>query len=519
MHRESMIEAVLSAEEPWDVIVIGGGATGLGTAVDAASRGYRTVLLEKYDFAKGASSRSTKLVHGGVRYLQQGNVSLVVEALRERGILAKNAPHLFQNQEFLVPVYQPWKSTIYGLELSLYNRLAGKLGLGKSGFIPPEEALARIPTLEPEGLRGAVTYFDGQFDDSRLAITLAQTAADLGAFPLNYCGVNAIHKTDGLVSGVEVLDELTGETFSLSGKSIINATGIFSDAIVQMDEPEAERMIAPSQGVHLVLDDEFLPGQTAIMIPETDDGRIIFAVSWQGKVIVGTTDQYVDTPSWEPLPTDQEIDFLLEHVGRYLTKNPTRKDIKSVFAGLRPLVKSGDGKQTDSLSRAHQIRVSSSGLMSITGGKWTTYRQMAEDVMETAIPLAGLPYKPCVTRELPVHGWLLDETLDNVYGTDVSLMQDLIRQDPSLGDQIHLAMKYRKVEVVWAVRHESARTVEDILARRTRALLHDARMSLEMAPVVAEIMADELGCDQQWIEGQLADYASVATGYYIATEE
>ena len=378
MNRTKMLDILNGPPKFWDIIIIGGGATGLGAAVEAASRGYDTLLLEQHDFAKGTSSRSTKLVHGGVRYLQQGNISLVIEALHERGLLIQNAPHLVSNQAFIVPNYEWWDGPFYGVGLKVYDLLAGKLGLGPSKILSREETLRRIPTLEPEGLRGGVIYYDGQFDDSRLAINLAQTLVDNHGTPLNYMQVTGLLKSGSVINGVSARDMESGKVYKINGRVVINATGVFTDEIICMDDPAAPRMISPSQGVHIVLDQEFLPGESAVMVPQTDDGRVLFAVPWHNKVVVGTTDTPVENATLEPRAQEEEIHFILKHAAKYLTKDPRREDVQCVFAGLRPLVNLEGMKDSASVSREHHILVSASGLVTITGGKWTTYRKMGE---------------------------------------------------------------------------------------------------------------------------------------------
>ncbi|GFE56552.1 glycerol-3-phosphate dehydrogenase/oxidase [Geobacter sp. AOG1] len=506
----------LAGRTPWDIIVIGGGATGLGTAVDAAGRGYRTLLLEQHDFAKGTSSRSTKLIHGGVRYLQQGNVSLVLEALRERGLLIRTAPHLVHNLSFVVPLYDWWEGPFYGIGLKLYDMLAGKLGLGPSQLLSREETLARIPTIEPQGLRGGVIYHDGQFDDARLAVALARTLEDLGGTPLNYVRVTGLVKEQGLVTGVIARDEEHGEQFELSARVVVNATGVFTDGMRRLDDPNCAPLIVPSQGVHLVLDRSFLPGDSAIMVPHTDDGRVLFAVPWHDRVIVGTTDTPVDATPLEPRPLPEEIGFLLAHAARYLTRHPTPRDVLSVFAGLRPLVQSGKGGSTASLARDHTLLVSSSGLVTITGGKWTTYRHMGEETVTAAAAVAGLVERPSVTQELRIHGWqetAREEVTMGEYGSDAAEVEGLAAENPAWGARLHPRYPWRGVDVIWGVRREYARTVEDILARRTRALFLDARASMEMAPTVARLVAYELGRDTAWEEAQVAAYRQLAAGY------
>jgi len=519
MTRQNMIQQLDAYAGEWDICIIGGGATGLGTAVDAASRGFKTILLEQYDFAKGTSSRSTKLVHGGVRYLQQGNIKLVMEALHERGTLKKNAPHLVKNQRFIVPNYKWWEGPFYGIGLKVYDWMAGRLGLGSSQFLSKEETLVLAPTLDAEGLRGSVVYHDGQFDDSRLAIHLALTAADQGATIINYCKVTGLIKKNGIISGVYVTDSINEKNYEISAKVIINATGVFTDLILKMDEPSRENIIAPSQGVHIVLDKSFLPGDTAILVPHTDDGRVLFAVPWHNKIIIGTTDTPVeahdDASLREPVAMDEEVDFILQQIGRYLTKDPTRKDIRSVFAGLRPLVK-GDSKRTAELSRDHLIMVSDAGLISVTGGKWTTYRRMAEDVINTAIRKKELENKQCVTIGLKIHA-AKEETDFNkplyYYGTDEEKIQLLIQNNNVLGELLHVNLPYIKAEIIWAVQNEMCLTVEDALTRRTRALLLDAKAAVEASPVVAKLMAKEMNKDQHWEEEQVRAFKELARNY------
>jgi glycerol-3-phosphate dehydrogenase len=514
MKRNVMIQR-LSIHQEWDICIIGGGATGLGIAVDAASRGYKTILLEKYDFAKGTSSRSTKLVHGGVRYLQQGNIKLVMEALKERGLLRKNAPHLVKNQSFIIPNYKWWEHPFYGIGLKVYDWMAGSLGLGPSQFLSREETMELAPTLDPEGLKGGVLYHDGQFDDARLAIHLAMTAADHEGVVLNYFAVNGLLKANGKISGVAVTDTINHKSYEVKARAVINATGVFTDTILKMDETDAEPIISPSQGIHLVFDREFLPSDTAIMIPKTDDGRVLFAVPWHHKIIIGTTDTPISQIKAEPVALQEEIDFVMEHITRYLTKDPSYDDIRSIFAGLRPLVK-GNTKNTAALSRDHHISITDSELITITGGKWTTYRRMAEDVLEIAAHKAGLPEKECITKELHIHGYR--ETSDfkaplYYYGTDETNIRSLVKNDPRLEERIHPALPFIKAEIAWAVQNEMCMTIEDALSRRTRALLLDAKAAIEAAPGVAALMAAEMKKDKVWIKEQLNDFTIMAKNY------
>ena len=505
----------LDSISEWDICVIGGGATGLGVAVDAASRGLKTVLFERFDFAKGTSSRSTKLVHGGVRYLQQGNIKLVLDSLTERGTMLRNAPHLVRNLSFVVPNYEWWESPFYGLGLKAYDWMAGNLGLGPSEFLSLEETLSAAPTLDPNGLRGGTRYHDGQFDDARMAIHLAMTAADHDAVVLNYFPVEGFIKCNEKMCGVLVKDEMTGTTYEVKTKVVINATGVFTDGVLQLDDPEATSIISPSQGIHLVFDRKFFPSDTAIMIPRTDDGRVLFAVPWHHKVIVGTTDTPVDHPSIEPCALPEEIDFVLQHMRDYLSNDPTYADIRSVFCGLRPLVKR-NSKTTASLSRDHHISIADSGLITITGGKWTIYRRMAEDVVDVAIESYNLPAGKSTTAQLHIHGYQENTSFDSplyYYGTDRQYIEQLIADDPSLGEKIHPAFPYVTAEILWAVREEMCMTIEDFLARRSRMLFLDAAASMEAAPFVAEVMAAILEQDPTWVSQQTDDYKIIAKNY------
>ncbi|MCI0354967.1 MAG: glycerol-3-phosphate dehydrogenase/oxidase [Acidobacteria bacterium] len=517
MKRDDML-AALADKRPWDFLVIGGGATGLGTAVEAVSRGYRTLLVEQSDFAKGTSSRSTKLIHGGVRYLEQGDVGLVLEALRERDILCRNAPHLVHPLAFVVPAYRRWERLFYWAGLRLYDLLARSRMLGKTRVLSATEARELVPTLAPDGLRGGVLYYDAQFDDARLAVNLAEMLVENGGTALNYLQVTSLVKANGRVQGVVVRDAESGEEQELHARIVVNATGVFADAVRRMDNPVAMDLVRPSQGVHLVLDKLFLPGETALMVPRTDDGRILFAIPWHGVVLLGTTDTEVGKVSLEPRPLEQEIDFLLDHSARYLTRAPRRRDVRSAFAGLRPLVQESKDEPTSAISRDHELLISRSGLVTITGGKWTTYRKMGEDVVTQATRAAGLRGRPSMTRRLRIHGWQDPAGREDglaVYGSDAPRVSALIAERPEWSQPLHPDLPYLSGEVAWATRYEMARTVEDVLARRTRALFLNARASMEAAPAVARLMAQELGRDAVWEEQQVASFRQLAGGYVL----
>lgn len=521
MNRDHMRDRLRDYKGTWDFIIIGGGATGIGTAIDSASRGYNTLLLEQDDFGKGTSSRSTKLIHGGIRYLQQGNISLVLEALKERGLLLNNAPHLVHDLPFIVPNYEWWEGPFYGIGLKIYDLLAGKHGFGKSKRLNKEKIKELLPTIETQGLRGGEIYYDGQFDDSRLIINMAETAASQGAILLNYLKVTGLTYNQDMIAGVIAQDIESGEDYQLHGKAVINATGPFCDSIRQMDMPGTPPVINPSRGIHMVLDKSFLPGGTAIMVPHTDDGRVLFAIPWNNRILVGTTDTPVTEITLEPVPGKDEIDFLLSHAARYLTKSPTKTDVLSVFAGLRPLVGSVNNDNTAALSRDHSLYISRSGLLTIAGGKWTTYRKMAEDTINQAVMVADLESKPSVSSHLRIHGYHTNiEQYGDLahYGSDAPKVKAVIEENQDFSKPLHENFKTRAGEVVWAVRHEMARRVEDFLARRTRLLLKDAKASNDIAPKVAALMAKELGHDDQWQYEEIRSYHSLTKKYLPASE-
>lgn len=501
----------------WDVIIIGGGATGLGTALDAASRGLKTLLVEQSDFAKGTSSRSTKLVHGGVRYLAQGDIGLVKHALRERGLMEKNASHLVNKEEFLIPCYDWFSVAKYLTGLTLYDWLAGKFSFGKSKYFSKEETLTLMPGIKGEGLKGSIRYFDGKFDDARLAINIAQTAKEQGATLINYMKVTNLLKNGDTVIGIEAQDTITLEKFNLKGKVVINATGVFVDDILQMNNPNAKKMVRPSQGVHVVLKKEFLNSESALMIPKTADGRVLFAVPWHDHLLVGTTDTPLDEHSLEPRALREETDFILATASSYFNRKPTESDILSVFSGLRPLAAPTDSNSnsTKEISRDHKLIVSAKGLITITGGKWTTYRRMAEETIDLAIKHSNFENKACVTQNLKIHGCetAVDNNHLNIYGSDRKGIEDLAGKNFELNKKLHPNFPYTEAEVVWAIRHEMAETVEDILSRRLRVLFIDAEAAIEMSEKVASLLAKELGEDKNWIDNQVEIFNTLASGY------
>ncbi len=492
----------------------------MGVALDAAARGYRTLLLEQSDFAKGTSSRSTKLVHGGVRYLAQGNVKLVYEALYERGLLLQNAPHLVKVQPFVIACYSWWSKIFYGIGLKVYDWMAEKHRLPKTTFLSGAEVKRLLPNLKTKGLKGGICYYDGQFDDARLALNLAQTCAEHGGVLLNYVRVTGLVKdAAGKVAGVMAQDLETGREYQLQAKVVINATGVFADELLHMDSPSSDPLVRPSQGVHVVVESSLLPGNTALMIPRTSDGRVLFALPWYGHVLLGTTDTPLEQCHLEPTALEAEISFILHTAGQYLSRKPQRKDVLSVFAGLRPLAAHGKyTNKTKEISRSHKLLVSFSGLVTITGGKWTTYRKMAEDTVEAAVEAGNLSPAPCTTAHIKIHGAEADVAGTDhlaVYGSDAAGILTLIADHPELGRKLHTRFPNVLAEVVWAARHEMARTVEDVLARRLRILFLDARAAIDLAPDVAAVMAAELGYTSKWQQEQVAGFTKLANQYLV----
>lgn len=520
MKRDDTIKKLQENQE-WDFVVIGGGASGLGAALDATTRGFKTLLLEAYDFSKGTSSRSTKLVHGGVRYLAQGDVGLVREALHERGLLSKNASHLFKNQSFVIPNYSKFDGYFYTIGLKMYDLLAGGLSLGSTKFVGRKKTIEKLPTIEQKGLACGVVYQDGQFDDARLAINLAQTIEENGGSVANYTKVVGLLKDAGKVVGVEVLDVLSQEKYKIKAKVVVNATGVFTNDILNMNDASHGKFVVPSQGIHLVLDRSFLPGGDALMIPKTSDGRVLFAVPWHNVVVVGTTDTPLEDPSFEPRPLEKEIDFVLETAQRYLTKKPTREDVLSVFAGLRPLAApKKQGAKTKEVSRSHKVITSQTGLVTITGGKWTTYRKMAEDTIDVALKLHKMEQRPCNTKTLHIHGNIPAEKVDlknylYVYGSDMQGIKKLEEENTQYGEKIHPKHPYTVAQIIWAIREEMAQNVDDVLSRRVRLLYCDARASIDCAEKVAKIMAKEMGKDSTWVETQTKQFIEMAKGYLL----
>lgn len=512
----------LSTVKEWDFVVIGGGASGLGSALDATSRGFRTLLLESHDFAKATSSRSTKLVHGGVRYLAQGDIGLVKEALKERGLLAQNAAHIVRNQSFIIPNYNWWGGIYYKIGLSVYDFLAGKLSLGKTRYLSKSKAIDKLPTLEQKNLASGVVYQDGQFDDARLAVNLAQTIIEKGGSAVNYMKVTGLLKNNSdKITGVVAEDQLTKKQFEIHTKVVVNATGVFTNDILNMNNPEHGKFVVPSQGIHLVLDKSFLRSDHAIMIPKTSDGRVLFVVPWHDRALVGTTDTLLESESFEPRALEEEINFVLNTARQYLSKKPRREDVKSVFAGLRPLAAPKDGsKSTKEVSRSHKVVTSETGLISIIGGKWTTYRKMAEDTINKAVEIHHLGLTTSKTEHLSIHGNIKSSLVDTsshlyVYGSDIPFIKALQENNPEYSEKIHPDHPFTVGEIVWAIRNEMAETIEDVLARRVRLLFLDARAAIDSTQKVATIMAKEKGLPEEWIHQQTEEFTELAKGYLL----
>ena len=493
MDRPSILQALRERKTPWDVLVIGGGATGLGTAVDAASRGLETVLVERADFASGTSSRSTKLVHGGVRYLRQGRISLVMEALRERTRLLSNAAELVRSLAFIIPVRSSWEKAFYGVGLKLYEGLAGRNSLGPSEWLSREEVLAELPGLKPSGIQGGVRYWDAQFDDARLALALARTLFERGGNPLNYGGVTQLIQQSGRVAGAQIQDLETGEALEVRARVVVNATGVWCDDVRRLANPEAAPTLLLSQGAHLVLDSEFLPADRAMMVPRTEDGRVLFVIPWQGRCLLGTTDTPIANATRDPRPLDAEVDYLVREAGRWLRRAVLPADILSFFAGLRPLARPGTGVSTAGASREHRIDVSREGLITVLGGKWTTYRQMAEEVIDAAQGVGGWGKRPSATAELRLSPEPPSSVLSSV--------------------PLHPRLPLTASGVDFAARVELARTLEDVLSRRSRCLFLDAKASLEIAPQVGRILRATLKKSERWEREQLDQFTRVVAAH------
>ena len=498
------------------MLIIGGGATGCGIAVDAASRGLKVALLERFDIAEGTSSRSTKLVHGGVRYLElavkkcdRAQFHLVKEALQERGIFLKNAPHLAHPLPLVTPLYKWFEVPYVYTGLILYDILAGKRGLGRSALIGRKEALKRFPMLKAEGLKAGVVYYDGQFNDARMAITLALTAKKHGAEILNHAEVVSLGKENGKLCGGLVRDGIEGEEFTVRARSIINAAGPFVDRIRKMDDESTDPVLKAASGIHIILSSRFVPPETGLLIPKTEDGRVLFVLPWQGHALIGTTDhpaEIVDHPRAE----EEEIEYLLRHINQYFDLSVQRSDILSAWSGLRPLVQFDKSANTAQQVREHLILTSPSGLVSIAGGKWTSYRKMAEEAVDQAINTAHLQAeRPCQTYQMPLVGAEhfsegISQVLTDTHGLDPDVSHHLhysfgdqamlvarLAQTEELNKRLHSEHPFIEAEVVYASRYEFAERASDVLTRRIPLALLDLAAAEAVVPRVVELMAKE----------------------------
>ena len=516
LSRDHMLDRAAEMR-PWDVVVVGGGCTGIATALDAAARGYRTLLLERGDFTAGTSSRSTKLIHGGVRYLRQGEIELVYGALRERHRLMRNAPHLVRELALIVPAYRWWERAYLGTGLAVYDALARGRGLSRSRRLSRRGCLDRVSTLQDRGLRGGVLFHDGQFDDARLGWTMIRTATRLGCVALNYAEVVGLLGSREAVKGVRVRDRLGGSEWEVRGAVVVNAAGPFADSIRRMDEPGQNPAVVLSRGAHIVVSSAFLPGHAAVLVPRTDDGRILFAIPWHGHVVIGTTDVPVEAPAREPVASEEEVEYLIDHAGRYLTRPIARADILSAWAGERGLMAAGAEQETAAISRGHSVGVSRRGLVTVTGGKWTTCRKVAQDTVDAAADVGGLSPAHSRTATLRLHGYSRRADVRypwRVYGTDADAIRAMEEADGSLSALMHPSLPYRLSHAAWAARSEMAVRVEDVLARRTRALFLNARAASAAAPAVAGAMARELGRDRRWAEEEVRGFRSLAGRYF-----
>ena len=520
MNRQQRLDS-LKQQGIFDLLVIGGGATGCGIAVDAASRGLSVALIDKNDLAEGTSSRSTKLVHGGVRYLEaavkkmdRAQYHLVKEALYERGVFLKNAPHFATRLPLVTPLYK-WTEVPYVFAgLLLYDFLAGKESLGSSSVVSRKEALKRFPMLKREGLKAGVVYYDGQFNDARMAVTLALTAQKHGAIVANHVEAVAFDKADGKLCGARVRDALNGEEFSICARGIVNAAGPFVDRLRQLDEPASAPILKAASGIHIILPSRFVPADTGMLIPKTEDGRVLFILPWQGHALIGTTDSPSEIMD-HPQAQEDEIEYVLRHVNKYFDVTASRSDVLAVWSGLRPLVQAPETTDTAQLVREHLMMVSPSGLLSMAGGKWTSYRKMAEEAVDQAIESFGFkPQHPCQTAHLRLIG---AENFDSAgesvlvknYGLDADVANHLHH---SFGDQamrvarlagegpgkrrLHTRHPYIEAEVLYATRFEFAERASDVLTRRIPLALLDNAAAKEVLPHVVGLMGDELAWDQ-----------------------
>ncbi len=506
MNRQTSLDKI-STVDTWDIIIIGGGATGMGIALDATTRGLKTLLVEKGDLANGTSSRSTKLVHGGVRYLKQFHFKLVFEAIKERKIILKNAPHLSSALPFIIPIYSYFNMLYYGIGLFLYEMLAGwESNIGRTTLLSRKSTINNLPFIKTKNLKGGILYYDAQFNDSQLCIDIAATATNNDATIINYFECADFIKSNEKVIGIQGVDRLSQKKYTIKGKNIINATGVFSDTILQMDDPQKSSIIKPSKGVHLVFND---PGKTltkyALMSPIKQDDRVIFVIPWMGKLLVGTTDTPIEKITTEPAASMEDVAYLLNLYNSLSENKIDKNSVVSMFAGLRPLIKLSDEDATALISREHSILTSASGIITIAGGKWTTYRKMAEDVMELVIANQKLPNSKCKTEYISV----------DISAVKNKTIESYILSDKSLAEKIHPAFSFTKAQVVYAIQHEMAMTIEDVLARRIRLLFLDAKAAIEAAKEVAKIFVNYANKEDEQMKEQMVAFEKIANKYLL----
>ena len=518
MKRNEQLKKINDSEKEWDLVVIGGGSSGLGVALDAVSRNLSVILIDKSDFAKGTSSKSTKLLHGGVRYLANGTLGLVFEALKERGLILENANHLTKKIPFIIPAYNAWELIKYFVGLKLYDWMSIQWSIGKSSYISKNEILEKMPHLISKNLIGGIKYYDGQFDDARLAVDLAKTINNFGGVTLNYMKVNKIKKSESnKISGLEIKDKISGNTYNIKAKMVVNATGVFTDQIIKLDNKKETDLIQPSQGTHIVLPGTLGIKNEALMIPKTSDGRVLFLIPWKNKILVGTTDTLVEKANLDPEANEHEINFILETVNKYITSKVEKKDILSIFTGLRPLAKTSDISKTKEISRSHKIIISNSNLVSIVGGKWTTFRKMGEEVVDLFYKITGEKINKSSSKNIKIHGHTKKKIKGHlsIYGSDYEKIKSLIKENPSFIKKLHPNYPYLVGEVIWSIRHEMAVTLEDVLCRRIGLLFIDTQASIEVSKKVISIMKIELKKDDKWAENDLIKFLKLAKKYHF----
>ena len=502
----------------YDVIIIGGGATGLGVAIESVSRGYKTILFEQEDFGKSTSSKSTKLVHGGIRYLANLDFKLVKEGLEERYFFINNSRHLSKVQPYLIPFYSYKNKIKFTIGTFLYDLLASRYNIGKSKSINANDVIKLAPFLKTKNLIGGLIYYDGQFDDSRMLISMLRTFENLDGVAHNYHQVIAINKNNNnVVTGVTILDKINNKIYEVKSKVVINATGVFTDDLINMSEDKLENNnLVVSQGSHILCKNDNLKSEYAVVIPETKDDRILFILPWHDCALIGTTDVKVSKPVLDPIASKLEVKFIMDSVKKFSKHEIKQEDIKSSFAGLRPLVKKNSNTNSSTLSRAHKIIFSSNKLISVVGGKWTIYRRMGEDTINFAIQQGMLPKSNSITKYLKLFGWT-EESIEyplSVYGKDYYKILD-IQKELNNYELLHKDLPYYYAEVIYQIKYEMVKTVEDVLSRRTRAVILNPIAAVEVAPIVANLIAKYYNYDDNWISDQLNKFNSFAKNYIV----